>query len=164
MTMQLKQPIQNTLLELEAVLLQITGEIYTAPATHLFGATIGQHVRHIIELFKCLEAGYETGELNYDKRKRDLRIETEVLFAIQLMHEITEGIKTCNKDLALYTSVDAEVVIHTNYMRELYYNLEHTIHHMALIRVGIGELSTLQLPANFGLAPSTIQYRNACAQ
>jgi len=164
MTMQLKQPIQNTLLELEAVLLQITGEIYTMPATHLFGATIGQHVRHIIELFKCLEAGYETGELNYDKRKRDLRIETEVLFAIQLMHEITEGIKTCNKDLTLYTGVDAEGAIHTNYMRELYYNLEHTIHHMALIRVGIGELSTLQVPANFGLAPSTIQYRKACAQ
>lgn len=162
--MQLKQSIENTLLELEAVLLQMDGKVYTTPATQLFGATIGQHVRHIIELFQCLEAGYETGEVNYDKRKRNLRIETDVLFAIQLMHEITDGIKACNKDLTLYAGVDAEGAIHTNYMRELYYNLEHTIHHMALIRIGIGELSTLQIPANFGLAPSTIQYRKTCAQ
>ncbi|MBS1687371.1 MAG: DinB family protein [Bacteroidetes bacterium] len=162
--MQLKQPIENTLLELEAVLLQIDGKVYTTPAARLFGATIGQHVRHIVELFQCLEAGYETGAVNYDKRKRNLRIETDVLFAIQLMHEVTAGIKACDKDMTLYAGIDTEGAIHTNYLRELYYNLEHTIHHMALIRVGIGELSTLQVSANFGLAPSTIQYRKACAQ
>lgn len=162
--MQLKQPIENTLQELEAVLLQIDTKVYTMPATHLFGATIGQHVRHIIELFQCLEAGYETGAVNYDKRQRNLRIETDVLFAIALMHEITNGIKACDKDLTLYAGVDAEGAIRTNYVRELYYNLEHTIHHMALIRVGIGELTTLQIPTNFGLAPSTIQYRKTCAQ
>ena len=42
-----------------------------------------------------------------------------------------------------YEDGSAPVVIPTNYFREIAYNLEHTVHHMALIRVGVNEVSTV---------------------
>jgi len=54
--------------------------------------------------------------------------------------------------------------IPSNYYRELAYNLEHTIHHMALIRVGVNEVSSIELPVEFGVAYSTVKYRKQCAQ
>ncbi|MEM9648432.1 MAG: hypothetical protein AAF969_08120, partial [Bacteroidota bacterium] len=48
--------------------------------------------------------------------------------------------------------------------REVMYNLEHTIHHHALIKVGIQFFTDIPLPESFGVAPSTLQHRQACAQ
>jgi len=56
------------------------------------------------------------------------------------------------------------MIVETNYYRELIYNLEHTIHHMALIKVGINEVSCIAVPEGFGIATSTIKFRRSCAQ
>ena len=52
----------------------------------------------------------------------------------------------------------------TNYYREIAYNLEHTIHHMALIRVGLRELGDIAVDDSYGVASSTLKYRKQCAQ
>ena len=70
--MQLQQSIQNVFVQISESLEQLTCEQYCKPSKILFGATIGQHVRHIIELFICLDNGYGTGVVNYEKRKRDI--------------------------------------------------------------------------------------------
>ena len=66
--------IQNTLNELSDLLSQLSNEDYTAPCFGLSNATIGEHTRHIIEMFQCVENQYEVGVINYDDRKRDYRI------------------------------------------------------------------------------------------
>ena len=165
--MYLQQVTKNVFLELEAALLQVNNKDYSKPIPRLFMATIGQHVRHIIELYQCLIAGYDDGLVNYEKRKRDLHIETDRDFAILLLHGIARSINKNDKMMALEAAFgsDAEVIsITTNYKRELIYNLEHTIHHMALIRVGLNEIGSIQLPDSFGVAPSTIQHKKACVQ
>ena len=86
--MLLKKPIQNVFVQLTESLHRLTSTEYTQPSKILFNASIGQHVRHIIELFLCLETGYETGVVNYEKRKRDYKIETDKDFAIQLLKDI----------------------------------------------------------------------------
>jgi len=44
------------------------------------------------------------------------------------------------------------------------YNLEHTIHHMALMKAGIREVAGIEMPESFGVASSTLKFRSACAQ
>jgi len=164
----LQKAINNVFLQLTASVGQLTDEQYVHQCQTLTGATIGKHVRHVIELFQSLQNGYEHGIVNYDSRKRDIRIENEKQLALSLLNEIRADLNKKDKDLSLETSYDEDsgevVFIKTNYNREIVYNLEHTIHHMALIRIGINEVSSVELPENFGVAPSTIRYRQECAQ
>jgi hypothetical protein len=106
--------------------------------------------------------------VNYEKRKRDAVIETDKEFALQLLQDVYSNLSKPNKELTLYASYDDHsqepISIPTNYYREIAYNLEHTIHHMALIRVGINEVSDIKLPEDFGVASSTVKHRKQCAQ
>jgi hypothetical protein len=166
--MMLKQPIQHVFVQLSETLNQLSNEEYVQPSQILLNATIGQHLRHIIESFQCLEKGYSEGVVNYEKRKRDYQIETNKELAASLLKEIYHNIEKSNKEIILeaedYCDSMQIVSIPSNYYRELAYNLEHTIHHMALIRVGINEVSSVELPDEFGVAYSTVKYRQQCAQ
>jgi len=166
--MMLKQPIQHVFVQLSETLNQLTDEEYMQPSRILLSATIGQHVRHIIELFQCLEKGYDEGIVNYEKRKRDYQIETNKELAATLLKAVYQNVERPNKEIVLeaadYCDTMEVASIPSNYYRELAYNLEHTIHHMALIRVGVNEVSSIELPDEFGVAYSTIKYRKQCAQ
>jgi hypothetical protein len=166
--MQLNQAVNNVFIQLSSSLDQLSGQEYIQPCINLSNNTIGQHVRHIIELFQCLEKGYDAGLVNYEKRKRDIAIETDKNLAASLLKEVYDQLDRPDKEMILeacYDDLAAEAIkIPTNYYREVAYNLEHTIHHMALIRVGIREVSAIELPADFGVASSTVKYRKQCAQ
>jgi hypothetical protein len=166
--MQLQQAVDSAFSQLTGSLQQLTKDEYTHPCKTLHGNTIGQHVRHIVELFQCLENGYLTGIVNYEKRKRDPLIEQDTKLAQELLWYICKGLDKNNKELELEAIYDESetmpIIISTNYYREVAYNLEHTIHHMALIRVGVTEASKLILPDDFGVASSTLKYRKKCVQ
>jgi hypothetical protein len=166
--MQLQQAVNNVFVQLADTLQQLTPAEYIKPCNTLFNNTIGQHVRHIIELFQCLENGYDNNMVNYEKRPRDLAIETDKEFASRLLQDIYEKLSRPDKELVLEACYDehstSSITITTNYYREIAYNLEHTIHHMALIRVGITEVSGIHLSDDFGVASSTVKYRKQCAQ
>src|SRR5512138_2488148 len=135
--MLLKHPIQNVFVQLSESLNQLSDTEYNQPSSILFNATIGQHVRHIIELFQCLEKGYDAGVVNYEKRKRDYRIETDKSLAASLLLDIFHKLDRPNRHIVLeaedYEDTVETISIPSNYYREIAYNLEHTIHHMALI-------------------------------
>jgi hypothetical protein len=166
--MNLKHPILHLLSQLQLVLERLSDTQYTAPVDVLSKATIGQHVRHVVEFFLELNKGYLPGTVNYDGRKRDLQIETSRQLAIRKLAEISQGLGKPDKALLLVADLSADgaepFMVSTNYYRELIYNLEHTVHHMALLRIGIGAVSDIVLPERFGVAVSTIQYRQTCAQ
>jgi hypothetical protein len=166
--MEFQKPINQVFLLLSDSLDRLAQDQYNYSCTNLSGNTIGQHVRHIIEMFQCLENGYETGEVDYDKRKRDILIETDKLYASELLKNIAREICKKNKSLFLLTYYDdmqAEPEkIGTNYFREIAYNLEHTIHHMALIRIGIKEIGNISVDESYGVATSTLKYRQQCVQ
>lgn len=166
--MQLLNAVHNVFVQLSGSLDMLTICEYSRPCHHLHGSSVGQHLRHIIEMFQCLESGYTSGVVNYEKRKRDRLLESDKDLASAMLKEIHAGLAKPDKALILegvYQEDSDELMsFHTNYFREIVYNLEHTIHHMALIRVGIRELKNIELPDNFGKASATVKYNQSCAQ
>jgi hypothetical protein len=168
------QPIAHsnaTLHDLRKLLLQLDDAKYVQPIQLLSGNTIGMHVRHIIEFYQCLLFNYDTAFVNYDARKRDYTIETNVEHSIVMLDKIVSLCLQLNADkpmiLKIQLSDDNEAVeANTTYFREIIYNIEHTIHHLAILKIAIiSTFPKVQLHKNFGVAASTIQYQQSvCAQ
>jgi hypothetical protein len=159
----------NILLQLNEVIVQVEAKDYARPLPVLSGNTIGKHVRHILEFFQCLINGYETGVVDYDLRKRNPDIESRKEFALSEANNFIEKIQYLNdKRLVLIThdeeGNDEENA--TSFNRELTYNNEHAIHHMAILRIALlQECIDVTISENFGVANSTLKYREAtCAQ
>lgn len=159
--------VQKTLDDLISITGRLNDTQYTTKCTNLSGASIGQHLRHIIELLQCLLNGYDNAFVNYDLRKRDRNIETDRALAQQLLGLLAEDVCKPDRKMQLQVCFSDEgnhENIATTYFREIAYNIEHAIHHMALIRVGINEMAAIELPEAFGVAPSTLKYKALCAQ
>lgn len=148
------------------VLLQLQdNNRYANPCSALSNATIGQHTRHIVELYQCLIAGYTAGEINYDDRNRNSLYENDIAATIHAVKEIQLTLEKPDKKVNVFCKADDEMVcIESNYYREVLYNLEHCIHHQALIKVALLLIKDLSIADDFGVAPSTLQYRQQCAQ
>ncbi len=159
------QSIKNNLSENIELLRQLTNEEFMQKNPELSNATIGEHMRHIIELFGCLLENYDYGLINYDDRKRDLLLQTDKNEAIAIIEKYLLELDKPNKPLSLTHNCFSPIeLLHTNYFRELIYNLEHSIHHQALIKVALHSLPHIKIPSTFGVAPSTLEYRKQCAQ
>ncbi len=157
-----------TIFSLHDVLVQLNNAQYAQPLQLLGGNTIGKHTRHILEFYKCMFQGMELATVNYDKRKRDYALENDVAYCVATIGELVLQINALTTDESLI--VVSELGLETfqsdsSVSRELMYNLEHNIHHMAILRIALGELAlNIALNDSFGVAPSTLQYQKQCAQ
>jgi translation initiation factor 2B subunit (eIF-2B alpha/beta/delta family) len=160
----LKQQLEN----LHQLLIELDDESYCYASPLLTNASIGQHSRHIIELVQCLVNGYEDGLVNYDKRNRDKQIENSRIHAMNAIQFLFSAIDKKDKEILVEGSFDdscsRKEVVTSSYSRELIYNIEHAVHHMALIKVALNELKLEIKNEAFGVAYATIQYRKLCVQ
>lgn len=154
--------------QISIVLGQLATEDFAKPLAILNGSSIGQHVRHTLEFFQCLEDAQTDGELNYDLRKHDQNLQEDLRLASDLLCAIQSSInaRKANFQIKLHASYDIEddvpMTLATSYHRELAYNIEHAVHHMALIKIGLKNISpTIQIPTHFGVASSTVKYMQA---
>ncbi len=160
----------SILKHLQGLVEQITPQDFARPIPTLGNSTIGQHLRHTLEFFMCLEAGYPHGTINYDKRAHDKLIESDKFIAMSALMKIVAFVETHPADIALTLEVgydlkqDDFTEVQTNFRRELVYNIEHAVHHMAIIKIGIREIAPyITLPDDFGIAASTIRYQEKAA-
>lgn len=164
----LQEPVENLLLQIHNVIGRLSDEHYCQKLDVLSGASIGQHTRHILEFFNELGKGYAVGIVDYDQRVRNIQIETDRNFAISILYQIIQRIEMPDKELTLCiaygTTDETPLAVPTSYYRELVYNLEHTVHHMAILRIGIRTVSAMAIPDDFGVAVSTLKYRAQCAR
>ncbi len=183
----------NNLYQLKVLMEVIPGEAYTRKSKWLSGATIGQHIRHILEFYTCLldcvthpesdgqnhsaksvrsdadQSGsfFEVCVVNYGNRARDTELETWPEKALEAIDFVCARLASIQqKPGAIITEgkyeieSDAKTRISSSFDRELLYNLEHAIHHQALMRVSLLEQNLENLiDENFGVAPSTIRAR-----
>jgi hypothetical protein len=150
--------------ELSDLLGQLQPVCYASISPVFRTASIGQHVRHILELFECLINQYESGRINYDLRNRDPKLEKDLPFALDKIRQVQSNIGLPDKELTLFQDqAMGDQGIKTTFSRELLYNLEHCVHHQALIRLACQEMKGVTIPENFGVAKSTQTYQNQLA-
>jgi len=157
--------IVATLEEMAAVLAQLPAGFYERPLPLLEGNSIGMHVRHVIEFFECLVKQLPQGIIDYDLRERQKHIEQDRQAALMAIARLQKQLLTFGQDVSLQLKAlimpdTAKVSVPTTLFRELVYNLEHVIHHAALIRTAVLHYHLqMCLSESFGLAPSTLKYR-----
>jgi uncharacterized damage-inducible protein DinB len=165
--MDLTRACSNILAQLTDLVRQIREHDFVKPAETLSNSTIGQHLRHTLEFFLCFENGYEHGTINYDKRAHDKLIESDKFIALSNIDRIKSFISNLSeKPLHLEVGYDLEnddfITIPTTATRELVYNIEHAVHHMAIMKIGIREIASyISLSPDFGIAASTIRYKES---
>ncbi len=164
--MNLTRACQRIFDQLAGLIAGMHSEDYSKASEALGNSTIGQHVRHTLEFYLCFERGFECGVINYDKRDHDRRLEVDKQFALNTLSRLSRFIEsvTVERPLRLDVSYDHTgddfVSVETNALRELVYNIEHSVHHMAIIKIGVREVAPyLALPDDFGVAASTVRWR-----
>lgn len=165
--MELTKACSKILNQLADLVTQLNEQDFVKPAETLSNSTIGQHLRHTLEFFLCLQHGFDNGKINYDNRAHDKIMETDKEVALSVINQISNFISVLpDKSLQLEVGYDLVredfITIETNSTRELVYNIEHAVHHMAIIKIGVRELAGyVRLPPDFGIAASTVRYKEA---
>ena len=117
----------------------------------------------------CFEVGFDKGLINYDKRAHDKLIESDKFLALASIGRISDFVNNLtDKPLKLEVGYDLEhetfLTIDTTATRELVYNIEHAVHHMAIMKIGIREIApAVKLPHDFGIAASTLRYQETAS-
>ncbi len=158
----LKEIAKKQLFELKLILNGVKDSDYSKNIALLENGTLGRHVRHILEFYECLFISISGDTVCYDDRKRNLLLEENVRFACDYIDEIVDRIEqvNINKRLLLKSKYEAaEVIMETSLFREITYNIEHTVHHLAIMRIAISsELKYIDLSNTFGYADCTVQF------
>ena len=139
---------------------KIDDTVYTQSANGT--GSVGGHFRHNFDFVLSLLNGISEGKVDYEKRERDPRIETDRQYAIDryivLVRRLVKILpdELC-KELLVRSEIDNTTWHRSSVSREIEFVLSHTVHHHAFIveKLAIFEVKTT---ANFAGAPSTLRY------
>lgn len=127
-------------------------------------ARIGSHLRHVHDHFRALIASQETGVVDYNLRRRDCAEETNLLLCKKEQERLLQQLlqlDNTKQSLLLISEIDCfeteSTQMPTSLDRELLYLINHSIHHMAIIRY-ILENQSIKAPEHIGIAPSTASF------
>ena len=141
---------------------------FTVKSSRLHDSSIGEHMRHIIEHYISFLNGFESRQINYDARERDLRISDTSAFACDVIKKLTTSLNALPSndetvDVRASTSLSSDEETQwsqSTLKRELQFLQAHTIHHYALISM-ILRFHGVDSGSSFGIAPSTLKHRLA---
>ncbi len=124
--------------------------------------SVGSHFRHNLDFAVNLLKGLENGEIDYNNRERDLRVETNRQFAKERFLFLTRSLENISQDdfereILVRSEIDGNVWHRSSVGRELEFLLSHTVHHFALIAEKLHSFG-IEVSADFGVAPSTLKF------
>jgi len=156
--------LQNTLRQLDQLLAELSPENYQREDEILSGSSIGMHVRHILEFVNCVVLAKDNQIVCYDDRKRDINLQTDLFQAREFLASLVDTVKTINPETKVslrgcYGCKETEYNLNSTIERELAYNIEHAIHHMAMIKIAVKALYPhISIAPDFGVAHSTLTH------
>ena len=160
---------QGVLLQGLALLDECDSKAYAKVAPQPFGASIGQHFRHVLDHFLCLASAIGVGTVNYDHRSRNRLIETSLEHArshtemlIWLFGTLTERecVERCTVQCSVEYGEGESASTESTFGRELAYCISHAVHHFAIMKLICSQMD-VEVGEDFGVAPSTLKYRAA---
>lgn len=147
-----------------SLLSQLDPAVYTAPGTGAFRSSIGAHIRHNLDHFTSFFVGLPEGRIDYEKRRRDDGIARSPEHALADIDQHIAALEALMQDAPerfLQVREESEPVaeggprwLDSSVGRELQFLLGHTVHHHAIIALLVAQQG-MDLPASFGVAPST---------
>ena len=156
----------EVLTQASSILSQITNEQYRTRPDQGTRSSIGEHFRHLIDLFSAVLCSRTSGMVDYDQRSRGAAVERNREIAISNCESLMSSISELDevllgKRVELKTEVclseSLSVVLPSSFQRELVFAAAHAVHHFAIIReiaLGLG----CELSKDFGLAPATMSF------
>lgn len=159
--MHLNHEANFILTSLIRVLDQLTLDEYTKPVTILQNRSLSQHIRHILEFYQELVLGYIKGEIDYDSRRRSLKIETDIEFAKEFILLLQKELTPLSLDTMLHLRISSHIPeertrISSSLFREISYCNEHAIHHMAILKICfLSQFPHIEVSEGFGVAYAT---------
>ena len=152
-----------------ALLERIEHHEFTESPQGLGSHRVAGHLRHILEFYECFLDGLDWSHIDYDARRRDVSIERSRAAAIQRIESIIERLRSAPQlrgDSVIWVRMEdvdedcpADPFTTSSVSRELQVLSSHTIHHFALIGMTLSAHGVV-LDEDFGVAPSTLSYRN----
>ncbi len=148
-----------------ALLARLDADTYAKRIPLCYNASVGGHLRHIIEHYQAFLRGLDDGEIDYEKRVRDPLVENDPVYAGALFESIAQRLEEAapalaNRTLHYCAETTEGIATATSVLRELEFLLSHTIHHYALVAV-MARLQGHETDPEFGVAPSTLKYQRA---
>ena len=131
----------------------------------LFDSSIGQHLRHILDLFIALVNSTKE-EVNYDIRRRGAPVETDKQLGLIELNDIRVWVsKASDKDINRNILVHTETALNnqqtdifkSSFGRELCFASSHLVHHLAIM-AAIAKMAGKEVDSKLGLAPATATY------
>ncbi|MBL9203120.1 MAG: DinB family protein [Opitutaceae bacterium] len=146
-----------------ALLPRLGDERFAARHPLCFNASIGGHVRHILEHYQRFLTGLGDGEVDYEKRARDPLVEASAGYALGQLEAAADRLAGLapalgNRSLHVCAETAPGIATATTVLRELEFLLSHTIHHYALVAV-MARLQGCEPDPAFGVAPSTLRFQ-----
>jgi hypothetical protein len=150
--------------QINHVLNQFSPEEYRMPLPEYEGNSIGQHFRHILEFFQCLDKGAPDGLVDYAGRPRNLQYESDPRLAAAAFDLFAVRLHELQPDAPVSVRAEFGSAERPDYAstvgRELAFVYDHAIHHLAIIRIGLnGHFRHIQPPQHLGVSPATVKFR-----
>ncbi|MBL8021436.1 MAG: DinB family protein [Leptospirales bacterium] len=126
------------------------------------GASVGSHIRHIVDFYQCFLRDVASLQFDYDCRARDAVVEQDLDVAVRRLKAILDsfGAATFDPQAECLCKTEASQppeFARSTIQRELQHLHAHTVHHFALISYILTAYG-ISIPNGFGIAPSTLAY------
>lgn len=150
----------------------ISDDQYTYIGSPLIDSSIGQHFRHIVDMFLVVSYPSNPSQIDYDARRRGALVETSREAALSELNvikvymsaflmDLEEAEDWLAQDVQIKTEVSIEethsVRLKSNRLRELVFTSSHAVHHYAIIAIH-AKIQGIVLDEAFGVAPATATF------
>ncbi len=166
--------LQTSLLDASRQLNSIFNVLCPLPEAHMHQLfitdRIGAHIRHVHDHLRALISNLDACLINYNDRSRDSLQETDIFKSRQEQKRLENLLQVSDlydRDIIIISEINCSeeenIRLKSTLYRELLYLINHTIHHVAIIKQILSNRD-IHLPNDIGLAPSTATYQRELIQ